>query len=81
MTEQPLNGSDINPLNADPPEDAGEFVERLNISALEYSQSVGEYEEVLLAVEEANSLGEMVVNLVSGWVREGMCPGCSYSSV
>ena len=76
MTEQPLNGSGINPLNTDPPEDAGEFVERLNISALEYSQSISEYEEVLLAVEEANSLGEMVVNLVSEWVREGGSVSC-----
>ncbi len=61
VPEVPLNGS--NPLNVDPPE-TPDFVETFNASAIGYIEEVIEYQELLQEVEETNTLGEQLVNLV-----------------
>ena len=60
----PLEGS--NPLNDDPPVTVEEFVDDFNVSVGTYADSIQVYMEAVEAVEEANLLGEQVVNLVSG---------------
>lgn len=55
---------DTNPLNEDPPEDALDFAEQFNVSAVEYTESVQLYEEMLAEVEEVNEVAETLVNLV-----------------
>ena len=60
----PLEGS--NPLNEDPPDTVEEFVDDFNITVGAYTDSIQVYVEAVQAVEEANLLGEQVVNMVSG---------------
>lgn len=62
MPESPLNGS--NPLNIDPPDTAESFVESFNDDALRFIEEVSGYELMLQEVEEANTLGEQLINLV-----------------
>ena len=64
----PFEGS--NPLNVDPPDTVEEFAVDLNVSVGAYTDSIQLYEEAVEAVEEANLLGEQVVNLVSEERRE-----------
>ena len=60
--ETPLNGT--NPLNVDPPDSVESFAEGFNASAIEYIDEVETYEEILAEVEEVNTIGGQVVNLV-----------------
>lgn len=62
MPEAPLNGSNL--LNEDGPESVEEFADNFNSSALAFVEDVVDYREVLQEVEDANVLGEQLVNLV-----------------
>ena len=55
---------DTNPLNEDTPDSAEDFADNFNSSALDYVDEVLDYHEVVQEIEDANILGEQLVNLV-----------------
>ena len=61
IPDVPLNGS--NPLNVDPPETM-DFVQNFNASAIGYVEEVIDYQELLQEVEDTNTIGEELINLV-----------------
>lgn len=63
IPDVPLEGS--NPLNEDPPDTIQDFFENLNSSILDYNDQVIAYEEAVREVEQTNTIGEQLVNLVN----------------
>lgn len=59
-----------NPLNEDPPSSVEEFARDFNYTVDRYIESVSAYQEAVAEVEEANELGEKVVNLVCNRLKK-----------
>lgn len=54
----------------DPPQTARDFADNFNSSAISYLDNVLDYQEILHEVEEANVLGEGLINLVRTLVAQ-----------
>lgn len=62
MPDVPLDGTNL--LNEDTPDSAEDFADSFDSSALDYIDEVVDYHEIVQEIEEANTLGEQLVNLV-----------------
>ena len=54
-----------NPLNVDPPQTAEDFVSNFNDGAIGYLDEIESYALIVDEVEEANTIGEELINLVT----------------
>lgn len=62
IPEITLNGSNL--FDADRPDSVEDFVNRYNESATYFLEEIAAYEEAVHEVEEINSLGEQLINMV-----------------